>query len=425
MTPHGTTPAPARVSVFAPFAVRSFRFQWPADLATSWAFEMETIILGWYVLVETRSVMMLTVFASLQYVGTLISPMFGVMGDRLGHRLVLGAMRMVYTTCATTLMVLVFTGMLTPMHVLAIAAVMGLVRPSDVGVRAALASDSMPPAQLIGAMGIQRSTQDSAKMAGALSGASLVAFLGMGPAYVVVAVFYALSVILTLKAGTARIPRPNESQRDTPIVSPWRDLREGAAYVWHTPLLLGTMTLAVVLNLTAFPMMTGLVPVVVKEVYGAGQTVLGYLVAAGAGGALIGSIVLSRVAHLVHPARMMVGCAIAWLAALSLFAQTTHPSAGIPLFMLAGFAQASGLVPMLAMLLRNTEPRFRGRMMGIRMLAIYSNIPGLLIAGPLIANFGYPMMATIFCTFGIVMALIITAYWRTHLWRRDAPANTR
>ncbi|MBT6911145.1 MAG: arabinose ABC transporter permease, partial [Rhodospirillaceae bacterium] len=62
----------------APFAVRSFRFQWPADLLTSWAFEMETLILGWYVLVETDSVLLLTAFGSLQFLGTLIAPMFGV-----------------------------------------------------------------------------------------------------------------------------------------------------------------------------------------------------------------------------------------------------------------------------------------------------------------------------------------------------------
>jgi len=53
-----------RVSALAPFRVRSFRFQWPADLATSWALEMEMLILGWYVLVETKSVLMLTIFAS-------------------------------------------------------------------------------------------------------------------------------------------------------------------------------------------------------------------------------------------------------------------------------------------------------------------------------------------------------------------------
>ena len=66
----------------APFSVRSYRFQWPADLLTSWAFEMETIILGWYVLVETNSVLMLTAFGALLYTGTLIAPIMGVWSDR-------------------------------------------------------------------------------------------------------------------------------------------------------------------------------------------------------------------------------------------------------------------------------------------------------------------------------------------------------
>ena len=85
--------APPAYSALAPFRVRSYRFQWPADLAASWAFEMENLILSWYVLVETRSVVLFTVFASLQYLGTLLSPLFGVAGDRLGQRNVLCAMR--------------------------------------------------------------------------------------------------------------------------------------------------------------------------------------------------------------------------------------------------------------------------------------------------------------------------------------------
>jgi hypothetical protein len=62
--------------------IRSFRFQWSADLLTSWAFEMETLVLGWYVMVNTGSVLWLTVFGSLQYVGTLAAPMVGVLGAR-------------------------------------------------------------------------------------------------------------------------------------------------------------------------------------------------------------------------------------------------------------------------------------------------------------------------------------------------------
>src|SRR5260221_13169367 len=73
------------LGALAPFRVRSYRYQWPADLLTSWAFEMETLILGWYMLVETHSVGMLTVFGALLYGGTLISPLVGVLSDRVGY----------------------------------------------------------------------------------------------------------------------------------------------------------------------------------------------------------------------------------------------------------------------------------------------------------------------------------------------------
>jgi MFS family permease len=419
--------APGRGSALAPFQVRSFRFQWPADLATSWAFEMELLILGWYILVETQSVFLLTIFASLQYMGTLIAPMFGVMGDRIGHRLLLSGMRAVYGACAATIMVLAYTGLLTPTLVLAIAAVVGMVRPSDIGMRAALVGETMPPDRLVGAMGIQRTTQDSARIAGALSGAGLVALLGMGPAYTVVASLYVTSILLTLRAGSARaVPRPHADGADeTPLPSAWRDLREGLEYVWNTPLLLAVMCLAFMLNMTAFPLMNSLLPYVAKEVYGADQKTLGYMVAGAACGALLTSVVLSRIAHAIRPARVAIAACVAWYAVLLVFAQAPDPTVGIPVLLLAGCAQSASQVPMAAMLLRNSNQRFRGRIMGIRMLAIYGNVPGLLISGPLIAGFGYPATATLYCTIGIAFTLVVAARWRDSLWRVDAPANRR
>ncbi len=390
-------------------------------MATSWAFEMETLILGWYVLVETQSVLMLTVFASLLYIGTLLAPMFGVMGDRIGHRNLLCAMRAVYAACAATLMAFAYTDVLTPVLVLVVTAVMGLVRPSDIGMRAALVGETMPPDRLIGAMSIQRTTQDSARIAGALTGAGLVALLGMGPAYTVVASFYAISVLLTLKAGSAR-PAPHAAGGSV-RASPWRDLREGLAYVWNTPFLLAAMCFAFLLNLTAFPLFTGLLPVVAKEVYRADQTTLGYMVAGSAFGALLGAIVLSRIGHAIRSARMAIVFGAAWYAMLLVFAHTQHPAAGIPVLVLAGVAQSMGLVPMAAALLRNSDPQYRGRIMGIRMLAIYGNLPGLLISGPLIASLGYPITATIYCAIGLAFTALIAVRWRAVLWRLEAPAN--
>jgi predicted MFS family arabinose efflux permease len=417
---------PARIPALAPFRVRSFRFQWPADLATSWAFEMETLILGWYVLVETQSVFMLTVFASLLYVGTLLAPMFGVVGDRIGQRNVLCAMRALYATQATILMVLVFMGALTPAVVLAITAVMGLVRPSDIGVRAALVGETMPGALLVGAMSIQRTTLDSARIAGALTGAGLVATLGMGSAYAVVAGLYAISTVLTLKAGDTRPQQaPGTAGGGSPRPSPWRDLGEGLAYVWNTPLLFAMMCLALLCNLTAFPLYNSLLPVVAKEIYGTDQTGLGYMIAGAATGALVGSIILSRIGHAIRPGRMMIVFCMAWYSVLLVFAHTQHPATGIPVLMLAGVAQSLSMVSMAAALLRNSDAQFHGRIMGIRMLVIYGNLPGLLAFAPLIARFGYAVTATLYCAIGLAFTLVIAVRWRAQLWSLGAPTNTR
>ena len=56
---------------------------------------------------------------------------------------------------------------LTPVHVFAIGFCMGWVRPSDLAIRNTLVGSMMPPDQLMAAMGISRTTQDSARIAGA------------------------------------------------------------------------------------------------------------------------------------------------------------------------------------------------------------------------------------------------------------------
>jgi len=412
----------SRSSALAPFRVRAFRFQWPADLAASWAMEMEMLILGWYVLVETRSVLMLTVFASLQYVGTLLSPMFGVMGDRIGHRVVLCAMRGLYATLASVLMVAAFMDAVTPTLVLCTTAVLGLVKPSDIGMRTALVGETVPSEHLMPAMSIQRTTQDSARIAGALTGAGLVAVLGMSWAYAVVVVFYGISLLLSTRVIELRSTGHAATVQQA---TPWRDLKEGMSYVWRAPHLRATMIFAFLLNLTAFPLFTGLMPYVAKEVYGASQTTLGTMVASAASGALIGSIIMSRFGGAFAPARAMLMFGAAWLGMLLLFAQTRSPAEGIPLLFIAGIMQTMGLIPISTLLLRTSDERYRGRIMGIRMLAIYGNLPGLLLAGQLIAHFGYGVMATVYSLFGLLFTAAIALYWRTDLWQAGAPANRR
>ena len=415
----------ARPSALAPFRYRNYRFQWPADLLTSWAFEMETLILGWYMLVETGSVLLLTLFASLSYVGTLIAPLFGVVGDRIGHRDLLAMMRATYALLAGTLMTLALTGHLTPLHVLVIVAIMGLVRPSDLGVRGALVATIMPHDQLIGAISLSRTTMDTARIAGALSGAGLFAALGMGPAYVAIVSLYVVSTLLTLCVVAPSKPHPIDEGADSaPGRSPMRDLKEGVAYVWTTPRMRAAMWIAFLANLTAYPMSNGLLPYVAREIYRTNQTGLGYLSASFAVGSLVGSVLLSLVGG-IRVARLLIGATVMWYATLLLFVQMQTVPAAIACLMLAGFSQSLCMISIAVILMRTSSAHFRGRVMGVRMLVIYGLPVGLLAAGSLIDAIGFAATGTLYAMAGVALMMAIVLHWRADLWHVHAPANAK
>jgi MFS family permease len=409
-----------RLAMLAPFATRSFRYQWPADLLTSWAFEMETIILGWYVLTETGSVLWLTTFGALQYLGTLIAPLYGVAGDRIGHKSLLLGMRFAYAAFASMLLAFALLGAVTPLVVLIISAFMGLVRPSDLGVRSALIAETMPARTLISALSMSRTTTDSARVAGAILGASIFGVFGMAPAYVIIASFYLVGALMML-GDTAPLRHvalamtPDEAAGK----SPWLDLKEGLAHTWNTPILLALVSIAFLTNLVAFPLTNGLMPYVAKNVYRLDQTGLGFLVASFAAGALVGSIVLSNARNGMRLTRLMMVASVIWFTLLLVFAQMPGPAYAIPCLILGGIMQSFSMVSLQILLLRDAGTRFRGRVMGVRMMAIYSLPLGLLAAGPLIELVGYRAMASLYAIIGLVFTTIIALRWREALWRTE------
>ena len=248
--PEFVKPGFVKSSALAPFRIRNYRFQWPADLLTSWAFEMEAIILGWYVLVTTGSVLLLTILVSLNYVGTLAAPLFGVFGDRFGHRNLLAGMRACYAVLSLTMMTLTLSGHLTPTYVLIIATGLGIIRPSDLGVRSALVANTIPFEHLTTAMSVSRTTMDTARLFGALSGAGLFATVGMGRAYIAIVCLYVLATLLTLGIVSGAAARPgSEADADIPMPSPLQDLKEGIAYTIKMPRMQAVMWIAFFTNL--------------------------------------------------------------------------------------------------------------------------------------------------------------------------------
>jgi MFS family permease len=387
---------------------------------------METLILAWYVLVNTGSVLMLTFFGSLQFLGTLAAPFFGVLSDRFGSRTMLFVMRGMYAVLALIVMTLGLTGLLTPAQVLVIAAINGLVRPNDLIMRNSLIGETIPPEHLMSALGLSRSTMDSARVAGALAGAGLSAALGIGYAYVFVTVFYVASIALTFGVARPRpVPDPSRTGGAPARVgrpSGWRELVDVLAYVWRTPRVLATMYLAFLVNLTAYPVSGGLMPYAARTIYLTDATGLGWLVASFSFGALVGSIALVVLGSPRNPERVMVLNIALWYAFLFVFAHVQTFALAMPLLMLTGLVQSLAMIAMAASLLQAAGDRFRARVMGVRILAVYGLPLGLMAAGVLIERLGYPVAISLYCAIGLAFTVLIGVRWRASVWQA-APAR--
>ena len=139
---------------------------------------METLILGWYILSETNSVILLTIFGALRFIGTLISPWFGLAGDRWGRRKLMYFMRSFIMLLSVIIMVLGLLDTLNPYHVFIISVFAGLVQPSDIVMRNALIGDSIPANMFMNASSVAKMAQDAARLFGALVGAGMLSVLG-------------------------------------------------------------------------------------------------------------------------------------------------------------------------------------------------------------------------------------------------------
>lgn len=395
----------SKVSLFAAFRIRSFRFQWSADAMMTWGSEMETLILGWYVLVATDSPFLVGLLGALRFTGTLTAPLVGVLADRVSRKLMLMVLRAGAGLSALVLLILAATDAIQPWHVFVIAGASGLLRSSDNVLRQSLIADTVPRNLLMNASGLARTTQDSARIVGALLGATLLSKLGLGWAYVGVTAFYTFSVFLGLGISTIRSSAPIKH------VNPITEMKQGVRYMIDSPVIQPIMFLAFLVNATAFPLTNGLLPVVARDVYGHDENGLAQMVAVFAIGALVGSMVMAAVVSSRRPERFMMLTMVAWYLLLIVFAQTDSNAVGLPLLALIGASISFCMISMSVVLMTFTKFEMRGRVMGVRMLAVYGLPMGLVIGGWLIEQYGVPVAITGYAVGGLVAVALSVLKW--------------
>ena len=110
-------------------------------------------------------------------------------------------------------------------------------------------------------------------------------------------------------------------------------------------------------------------------------------------------------------------------AGILVFGQIAWLQFGLVLLFGIGFVQSFCLTPLAAIMLRSSDDAMRGRVMGVRMLAIWGLPLGLLAAGPLIAGIGYSATTLLYGGLGLAATFAIGYSWRHSLWQRSAAAN--
>jgi len=112
-----------------------------------------------------------------------------------------------------------------------------------------------------------------------------------------------------------------------------------------------------------------------------------------------------------------------WFGALVVFGQTSTLAFGLALLFATGLVHSFCITPLAAVMLRSSDDAMRGRVMGVRMLAIWGLPLGLLASGPLIAGIGYVATTVLYGGLGLAATVAIGYGWRRALWHRSAAAN--
>jgi predicted MFS family arabinose efflux permease len=220
-----------------------------------------------------------------------------------------------------------------------------------------------------------------------------------------VTIFYSLSVLMGLGISTIRSSIPVKH------VNPLTEMKQGLRYMVDSSVIQPIMFLAFLVNATAFPLTNGLLPVVARNVYQHDENGLALMVAVFAVGALVGSLLMASVVNSRRPERFMMITMVIWYVLLILFAQTDSNALGLPLLALIGASISFCMISMSVVLMTFTKFEMRGRVMGIRMLAVYGLPMGLVIGGWLIEQYGVPATITGYAIVGLIALVFAVLKW--------------
>jgi sugar phosphate permease len=212
--------------------------------------------------------------------------------------------------------------------------------------------------------------------------------------------------------GGANKKQNAQSQEHSALVRAYQDIKIGVLYVIEAPRIHALLWVAFLVNFSGLCITGGLLPIVARDVYGMDELGLGTLIATFATGALAGSLLIATVMRATRPDRLIIYSLIAWHVTLIGFAFTTSPAIGVPLLGVVGLLSSLVMVPLASTLVAIAGVEFRGRVMGLRQLAVVGLPLGLLLAGLLIEVINITTALVTLSAVGVILGIALAAMWQ-------------
>jgi MFS family permease len=339
-----------------------------------------------------------------------LGPLGGAYADRLRKRRVIAVGQTLSAICFGTVGLLYASGSLELIHLIvngfAIGCTFGFIGPA----RQALVVDLVPSSMLGNAMALTNVSNTMSRVVGPLVAAIFIAYEGAGPA----AAYGLMAILYLTSAGLLLLLPPSVVRDDVAESHVIEDLTEGMRYAWGHSRLRHLLIFFVGVMLIGFPHVT-LIPGLLENQLGRSAEDLPRMALFSAVGALFASLSVTRYADSRHATRIYSWLAVGFGGSLILLSvMPSFTSAAISMILIGamsgGFHALNG-----AVIARETEPTYMGRVMSLTLLAFAGFSLSALPLGALADHFGERAVLT-----GMGVAVVVTAVWMGAIVARDA-----
>ena len=361
--------------------------------------QMETVVVVWYVLNWTDSPLLAGLTATARLGFNFLALFAGATADLVSRRTLMIIVQAVLASLAVLMLILIVTDLIEVWHVFIVTLAAGLARIFQMPTAQSLAVDSVSTERIPNAVALINAAMNIALVVGPILGGLLFDFFGPEGAYVLVAGLYVASGVATFTMGRIRVAELQTRESVLTLVA------EGLRYVKGEQLLWSALLIAVIFNITGFSFHTTLVPIFAKDVLDRDSLGLGILISSFGIGGLLGSMFWAAIPNLKHTGIFCILAVCGWHITMIVFAASTNFYLSVGILVVTGMMFSSSLVLVLTVLMQTGRPEFRGRLMGLRTLAIYAHAFGSLAAGAVAGLLGAPATAVISGVFGISMMI--------------------